>query len=152
MAILQQPIAKYLLAILATSCRLNEIIELVAFIGLGGVNNVFSHVSLIFVATSCIFATLLLTNFFALLSAALESNFLSRFLYPWHSKLVHRTCAPMFLAQNRGFFEGGHSWEPGSSLTTGESSLFRLSPKVSGANVRWTEHESYLYFSQKSLS
>jgi hypothetical protein len=47
--------------------------ELVAFIGLGGVNNVFSHVSLILVATSSIFAKSLLTNFFA---------------------LVHRTCAP----------------------------------------------------------
>ncbi len=54
-------------------------IELVAFIGLGGVNNVFSHVSLILVATFSIFAKLLLTNFFA---------------------LVHRTCAPMFLEQN----------------------------------------------------
>ncbi len=50
-------------------------IELVAFIGLGGVNNVFSHVSLILVATSSIFAKLLLTNFFAPFSAARESNF-----------------------------------------------------------------------------
>jgi hypothetical protein len=75
-------------------------IELVAFIGLGGVNNVFSHVSLVLVATSSIFVKLLLTNFFAPFSAAWESDFLSRFLYHWHSELVHRTCAPMFLAQN----------------------------------------------------
>jgi hypothetical protein len=54
-------------------------IELVAFIGLGGVNNVFSHVSLFLVATLSIFAKLLLTNFFA---------------------LVHPTFAPMFLEQN----------------------------------------------------
>jgi hypothetical protein len=54
-------------------------IELVAFVGLGGVNNVFSHVSLILVATSSVFAKSLLTSFLA---------------------LVHRTCAPMFLDQN----------------------------------------------------
>jgi hypothetical protein len=54
-------------------------IELVAFVGLGGVNNVFPHNSLILVATFSIFAKLLLTNFFA---------------------LVHFTCAPMFLEQN----------------------------------------------------
>jgi hypothetical protein len=53
--------------------------ELVAFVGLGGVNNVFSNVSLISVATSSIFTKLLLTNFLA---------------------LVPRTCAPMFLEQN----------------------------------------------------
>jgi hypothetical protein len=41
-------------------------IELVAFVGLGGVNNVFSHVSLILVATFSIFAKLLLTDFLAL--------------------------------------------------------------------------------------
>jgi hypothetical protein len=75
-------------------------IELVAFIGLGGVNNVFSHVSLIFVATSSIFAKSLLTNFFAPFSAAQESDFSSRFSYHWRSKLVHCTCAPMFLEQN----------------------------------------------------
>jgi hypothetical protein len=52
LAILQQPIAKHMLAISATSYCLNgNNRELVAFIGLGGVNNVFSHVSLILVAT-----------------------------------------------------------------------------------------------------
>jgi hypothetical protein len=75
-------------------------IELVAFIGLGGVNNVFSHVSLILVANSSIFAKLLLTNFYAPFSPAWESDFSSRFLYPWHSELVRHTCAPIFLAQN----------------------------------------------------
>ncbi len=47
--------------------------------GLEGVNNVFSHVSLILVAIFSIFAKSLLTSFLA---------------------LVHRTCAPMFLEQN----------------------------------------------------
>jgi hypothetical protein len=75
-------------------------IELVAFIGLGGLNYVFSHVSLILVATSSVFVKSLLTNFFAPFSAAWESDFLSRFLYRWRSELVRRTCAPMFLAQN----------------------------------------------------
>ncbi len=126
-------------------------IELVAFIGLGGVNNIFSHVSLILVATSSIFSKLLLTNFFAPFSAAQESDFLSRFLYHWHSELVHRTCAPMFLAQNAWVSQSKTlvgTWL--SSLTTGEFSHFRLLPKVSAVNVRWTEHNSYLSFSQKS--
>ncbi len=46
---------------------------------LEGVNNVFSHVSLILVATFSVFAKSLLTSFLA---------------------LVLRTCAPMFLVQN----------------------------------------------------
>ncbi len=54
-------------------------LSLVAFTGLEGVNNVFSHVSLILVATFSIFAKSLLTSFLA---------------------LVHHTCAPMFLEQN----------------------------------------------------
>ncbi len=45
----------------------------------------------------------------------------------------HRTC---------GFLETRRSWEPGSSLTTGELSLFRLLPKVSAVSVLWTEHDS----------
>jgi hypothetical protein len=49
-----------------------------------------------------------------------------------------------------GFLKARHSWEPGSSLTTGEFSLFCLLPKVSCVNVHWTEHDSYLSFSQKS--
>jgi hypothetical protein len=61
----------------------------------------FSHMFLInLVATSSIFAKSLLTNFFEPFSAAQESDFSSHFLYPWHSELVRRTCAPMFLAQN----------------------------------------------------
>jgi hypothetical protein len=51
-----------------------------------------------------------------------------------------------------GFLKARRLWEPGSRLTIGEFSLFRLLPKVSGANVRWIEHDSYLSFSQKSLN
>ncbi len=50
----------------------------------------------------------------------------------------------------RGFLKARRSWEPGSSLTTSEFSLFRLLPKVSAVNVCWNEHDSYLSFSQKS--
>jgi hypothetical protein len=60
----------------------------------------FYQSQLLFITTSSIFAKLLVTNFFAPFSAARESNFSSCFLYPWQSKLVHRTCAPMILAQN----------------------------------------------------
>jgi hypothetical protein len=52
----------------------------------------------------------------------------------------------------RGFLKARCSWEPGSSLNTCEFSLFCLLPKVSAANVHWTEHDSYLSFSQKSLN
>ncbi len=79
LAILRQPIAKRMLAILATSYCLNRNNRVCSFVGLGGVNNVFSHVSLILVATFSILAKLLLTNLLV---------------------LVHRTCAPMFLEQN----------------------------------------------------
>ncbi len=54
----------------------------------------FSHMFLLFqllLSYSSIFAKSLLTNFFAPFLAARESNFSSRFLYHWHSKLVHRT-------------------------------------------------------------
>ncbi len=58
--------------------------------------------------------------------------------------------APLcFWHRTRGFLKARHSWELGSSLTTGEFFLFRLLPKVSSANVRWTEHVSY-FFSLKN--
>jgi hypothetical protein len=57
---------------------------------------------------------------------------------------------PCFWHRTSRFLKARCLWEPGSSLTTSEFSLFRLLPKVSGANVHWTEHNSYLSFSQKS--
>ncbi len=80
LAILQQAIAKHnMLVILVTSYRLNRNDRVSSFVGLGGVNNVFSHVSHILVATFSIFVKSLLTNFLA---------------------LVRCTCAHMFLEQN----------------------------------------------------
>ncbi len=58
------------------------------------------------------------------------------FLYLWHSEVVCCTWAPTFWHRPRGFFEARRLWEPGSRLTTGDLSPFRLLPKVSGANVR----------------
>jgi hypothetical protein len=51
-----------------------------------------------------------------------------------------------------GFSKQDACWEPGSSITTVEFFLFRLLQKVSAVNVRWTEHDSYLSFSQKYSS
>ena len=44
---------------------------------------------------------------------------------------------PCFWHRTRGFLKAKHSWEPGSRLTTGDPSLFRLLPKVSHTNVHW---------------
>ncbi len=54
--------------------------------------------------------------------------------------------------EHMGFSKQDACWEPGSSITTIEFSLIRLLQKVSAVNVRWTEHDSYLSFSQKSSS
>ncbi len=93
--------------------------------------NVFSHVSLILVATFSIFAKSLLTNFLA---------------------LVYVHAPPCFWNRTRGFLEVRRLWEPGSSITTVEFSLFQILQKVSAVNVRWTEQDSYLSSSQKSSS
>jgi hypothetical protein len=59
----------------------------------------------------------------------------------------------MFLEQNAWVSQNQEArWEPGSSITTVEFSLFCLLRKVSAVNVLWTEHDSYLSFSQKSSS
>jgi hypothetical protein len=55
---------------------------------------------------------------------------------------------PCFWSRTRRFLKSRCSWEPGSSLTTGELSLFCLLPKVSAVNVRLTEHDSYFSYSQ----
>jgi hypothetical protein len=110
----------------------------------------FSHMFFLFLSLLLVFLKKsLLTNFFAPFSAAWESNFLSHFSYPWHSKLVRRTCAPCFWHRMHGFLVARCLWEPGNRLTTGEFSLYHLLPKISAANVHWIEHDSYLSFSQK---
>jgi hypothetical protein len=63
---------------------------------------------------------------------------------------THTHAPPCFWHRTRGFLKVRRLWEPGSSLTTGDFSLFHLLPKVSAVNVHWTEHNSYLSFSQKS--
>ncbi len=59
------------------------------------------------------------------------------FSYLWDSAVPCCTCTPIFLAHITHFLEGRRSWEPGSRLTTGFLSHFRLLPKVSHVNVRW---------------
>ncbi len=59
---------------------------------------------------------------------------------------------PCFWDRMCGFLKARCSWEPGSSITTIEFSLFRLLRKASAVNVHWTEQDSYLSSSQKSSS
>ena len=149
--ILRQPIAKHMLAILATSYPLNRNNRVSSFYWTRGTKLCFLTCFSYF---SCYFCILVFSQncylvlFFAPFLAARESNFSFRFSYHWHSELVHRTCAPMFLEQNARVLEARCMWESGSSLTTRKFSLFRLLPKVSGANIYWTEHDSYLFYSQ----
>jgi hypothetical protein len=139
-AIWRHPITLHTLAILATSYCLKRNDRVSSFFWTRWSKLCFSHVSLILVTTFLfsVFVKSLLTKFFVPFLAAWESKFLSCFLYLWHSELVHRTYAtPYFWHRTRGFLEVRRSWEPGSRLTTGDFFPFRLSPKVSHANVHW---------------
>ncbi len=49
----------------------------------------------------------------------------------------HCTCAPIFMAHIMHFLKARRLWEPGTRISTGFLSLFRLSPKVSHAKVCW---------------
>jgi hypothetical protein len=74
----------------------------------------FSHMFLLILVTTFLFSVFLnslLTDFFTPFLATQESNFLSRFLYHWHSELVCYTCAPIFLAQK--------AWVPQSKTLVG---------------------------------
>ncbi len=59
---------------------------------------------------------------------------------------------PCFWNRTRGFLKARCSWEPSSSITIGKFSPFQTLRKASALNVCWTEHDSYLSFSQKPLS
>ncbi len=59
---------------------------------------------------------------------------------------------PCFWSRTPGFLKARRSWEPSSSITTGKFSPFRTLRKASAVNICWTEHDSYLFFSQKSSS
>jgi hypothetical protein len=89
--------------------------------------------------------------FFAPFLAAgkLISHLVLRTIGTPSSYVIH--APPYFWHSMHGFLEARRLWEPGCSLTTGKYFFFRLLPKVSGANVHWTEHNSYLSFSLKSL-
>jgi hypothetical protein len=56
---------------------------------------------------------------------------------PFVLLIPRHTCAPMFLAHLTRFLKVRRSWEPGTSVSTGILSPFRLFPKVSHANVHW---------------
>ncbi len=86
-----------------------------------------------------------------------SSPFLScteiKFLYPvfsyiGHSKVVHSTCAPMFLVQIALFPQRTRClWDSGSRLSTGFASHFLSLPKVSGANVHWAiAYHTFLFY------
>ncbi len=59
------------------------------------------------------------------------------FLYLWDSKVLHRTCPPIFLAHIMHFLKARCLREPGTRISTRFLSPFRLLPKVSHANVHW---------------
>ncbi len=106
--------------------------NLVAFTGLEGVNNVFSHMFLLFQSLLSEF----LINCYLLLSQ--------------RRYFVH--APPCFWYRTQGFLKSKTLVEPGSSSTTGMFSPFRTLRKSSAMHVRSTEHDSYLSFSQKSSS
>ncbi len=108
LAILRQPIAKHMLAILATSHCLNRNDRVSSFYWSRGSKQCFLTCFSYF---SCYFLILVFSQncylliFFAPFLAAGESKFSSRFSYHWHSKLVRCTCAPIILAQNPWVFQ-----------------------------------------------
>ncbi len=52
---------------------------------------------------------------------------------PFVLRIPRRTCAPIFLAHMMHFLEARRLWEPGTRISTGFLSPFRLSPKDSHA-------------------
>jgi hypothetical protein len=141
LAIWRQPIAKHSLAILAASYCLNRNNRVSSFYKTRGSKlcflTCFSYFSRYFhflVFLQNCYVHISLRPF----SAARESDFSSRFLYLGTPSWYNVHAPPCFWHRTRGFLEARCSWEPGSRLTTNEISPFRLLPKVSGANVHWT--------------
>jgi hypothetical protein len=152
LAIWRQPIAKHMLAISATSYCLNRNNRVSSFYVTRGSKLCFLTCFSYF---SCYFHILVFSqNRYVLISSRLSwlhgnpiSRPVSRTIGTY---IVH---APSYFWQRtHGFLEARCLWESGSSFTTGEFSPFRLSPKVSGANVRCTECKSYLSYSLESLN
>ncbi len=69
----------------------------------------------------------------------LRGNWISRhiFSYLWYSKELSCMCAPIFLAHITRFLEARCLRKPGTRISTGFLSPFRLLPKVSHASVHW---------------
>jgi hypothetical protein len=59
------------------------------------------------------------------------------FSHHWESKVLRHTRAPIFRAHITHFSKARRLREPGTRISTGFLSPFRLLPKVSDANVRW---------------
>jgi hypothetical protein len=67
----------------------------------------------------------------------LHGNWISHLVFiPFVLRIPPRTYTPIFLAHIMRFLEVRCSWEPGTGISTGFLSPFRLLPKVSHANVR----------------
>ena len=105
LAILQQPIAKHTMAILATSYRLNRNNRVSSFYWTRGSKqcfltcfSYFSCYFLILVFLHNCYLLILLRPFLAIW----ESDFLPCFLYLWHCEVVDHMCAPKFHAQQCG--------------------------------------------------
>jgi hypothetical protein len=149
-------IAKYMLANLATSYCLNRNDKVVAFIGLEGVNYVLSR----FFFFSCYFHIIVfLLNCYFLISSCLSWLHRNPISHPishtlgtpsWY--VLH--APPYFWHRMRGFLKARRSREPSSKLTTGDFPPFRLSPKVSSANIYWTNanHTSLTKILELTLS
>ncbi len=100
----------------------------------------FSHMFLLF--KLLLFYLVFLQNSYSLISSRLSWLLRNPNFCPisctigtpsWY--VVH--APPYFWHRMHGFLEARCLWEPGSGLTTGDLSPFRLLPKVSGANVHW---------------
>jgi hypothetical protein len=155
LAIWRQPIAKTSLAILATSYCLNRINRVSSFYETRGSKLCFLTCLSYF---SCYFHILVfLWNCYLLISLHLSRLHRNPISCPvsctfgtmsWY--VVH--VPPCFWYRTPGFLKVRCSWEPGSRLTTGEFSPLRLSWKVSGANVCWTNANHTFLTHKKSLN
>ena len=151
LAILRQPIAKLMLEILATSYCLNRNNRVSSFYWIRGSKQCFLTCFSYF---SRYFHNLVFSRNCYLINSSrpsqLHGNPISRpvscAIGTPSQYIVH--APPCFWNRTHRFLEARCLWEPGSILTTGEFSLFCFLPKVSAANIHWTEHNSYLSYSQ----
>ncbi len=152
LAIWQQPITKHSFAFLATSYCLNRNNRVSTFYWTRGSKlcflTCFSYLSRYF------HILIFLLNCYLLISLCLSWLHGNPISCPTSCNLgtlswyiVH--APPCFWHRMWGFLEAGRSWEPGSRLTTGEFSPFRLSPMVSGANLHWA-NANHTFFTHKN--